>query len=170
VSIEFPSPFGREFLPNCQKQRNFYCTRLPNLPSVTEIPVKFPEERELAEEHGSRGCVRSFPNPRSVSIYLSLHIPADQRCSPCSLSREKPQISLKNDAFYQARARCFPAFFQNIPAFPKLQGETPKISDFIDTEVIVARGPPYASSFPIQTPCSKLFSSLFQQKIPCSIA
>ena len=43
---------------------------------------------------------RLICNPRSVSIYLSLHIPADQRCSPCSLSREKPQISLKNDAFY----------------------------------------------------------------------
>jgi hypothetical protein len=48
--------------------------------------------------------------------------------------------------------------------FQNLQGETPKISDFIDTDVIVARGPPHASRFPIQTPCSKLFSSLFQQK------
>jgi hypothetical protein len=45
----------------------------------------------------------------------------------------KLSISLKNDAFWQARARRFPAFFQNFPAFPKLQGETPKISDFIDT-------------------------------------
>src|SRR5205085_790457 len=52
--------------------------------------------------HLIRECRKPFDlicNPRSVSIYLSLHIPADQRCSPCSLSREKPQISLKMKLF-----------------------------------------------------------------------